>query len=349
MASSIGIKIANGEFYPIMEENELIKKRLILTTAHDNQTGVQIDLYRSENITMTDAQYIGSLVVDNIMPRPRREPSIEMIVSSNYDGEVVAEAIDLDSGPDGEHYELTVSLKSLDEAHEVDIPDFELDGSDEPPLGLYKNVDERQGPRIPILILFLFIGLVIILGLAAAWLFMFGGLETVSSIRDRLTAAQNIESVQQPEPARQPQTAVEPATVIQTPAVPPASVSQPEPAPSIQTPAVSPTPELQPETARVPEPARQPVPVIQAPTVPPTPVLQPERRRPSAPVASYKVPAVIPRGGVSYVIRYGDTLWDIAEAFYRDPWLYSRIARHNNIANPNHIISGRTIRVPPKN
>ncbi|MDR3147256.1 MAG: LysM peptidoglycan-binding domain-containing protein, partial [Treponema sp.] len=65
--------------------------------------------------------------------------------------------------------------------------------------------------------------------------------------------------------------------------------------------------------------------------------------------ASYKVPATIPRNGVAYRIRWGDTLWDIAEAFYRNPWLYPRIARYNGIRNPDRIISGTSIRIPPKN
>ncbi|MDR0289492.1 MAG: LysM peptidoglycan-binding domain-containing protein [Treponema sp.] len=73
------------------------------------------------------------------------------------------------------------------------------------------------------------------------------------------------------------------------------------------------------------------------------------RNRPPAPVSSYRVPAVIPRDGAPYQIRWGDTLWDISEAFYRNPWLYPRIARFNNIQNPDHIIAGRTIRIPPKN
>jgi nucleoid-associated protein YgaU len=56
-----------------------------------------------------------------------------------------------------------------------------------------------------------------------------------------------------------------------------------------------------------------------------------------------------PRGGAPYTIRWGDTLWDISEAFYRNPWLYPRIARFNAIRNPDFIISGRTIRIPPRN
>ena len=81
----------------------------------------------------------------------------------------------------------------------------------------------------------------------------------------------------------------------------------------------------------------------------PPPAQSVQRKRPPAPVASYKVPDSIPRGGVSYKIRWGDTLWDISEAFYRTPWLYPRIARFNNIRNPDLIIAGSTIKVPPKN
>jgi nucleoid-associated protein YgaU len=84
---------------------------------------------------------------------------------------------------------------------------------------------------------------------------------------------------------------------------------------------------------------------------PPAPVsaAAKKRTRPPAPVSKYKVPTTIPANGAPYKIRWGDTLWDISEAFYRDPWLYRRIARFNNISNPDHIISGHTIRVPPKN
>ena len=127
MASTIGLKIANGEFYSIVEENSQVKKRLILTTVHDKQRSVQIDLYRSYTRTMADALYIGSLVVENIKPRPKGEPSIELIISSTINGEITADAMDLDTSVKGEHHTLKVSLKSLDEdSREYEIPDFEL-------------------------------------------------------------------------------------------------------------------------------------------------------------------------------------------------------------------------------
>ncbi|MDR2942040.1 MAG: Hsp70 family protein [Treponema sp.] len=321
MASTIGIKIANGKFYPIMEENSTIKKRLILTTVHDNQPSVQIDLYRSAANAMTDAQYIGSLVVEKIKPKPKGEPSIEMVISSSSNGNIIADAIDLDTGAGGEHYVLTVSLKSLDEtSRDIDLPDFELESNEEPPSALYKHSEKKKKGKksSPKMWPFVLIGLIIILGIAAVWLFLFGGLEYVSSyIKPKVTES-----------------------------------SWYKPEPRVQEPERQPEPVKEPEPVKQPEPVQpkvEPTPVIQAPPAPTAPKQQTSRKRPPAPVASYKVPATIPKEGVDYRIRWGDTLWDISGAFYRDPWLYPRIAKHNNIRNPDYIISGRTIRVPPKN
>jgi hypothetical protein len=330
MASSIGIKIANGEFYSIIEENSSVKKRLILTTVHNNQQSVQIDLYRSITRTMADAQYIGSLVVENIKHRPKGDPSIEMVISSNKNGDIIADAIDLDTGPGGEHQVLNVSLTSLDDmAREEEIPDFELETSEDPPSSLYTHAEQEK--KFPWLIVIL-IGMMIILGLLAVWFFLFGGRDSFVAIAGKPRTEQSA----QPEPPAQPaQPAPEPAAQTQS-APPPEAPAQP--AAPAQT-----------QPAQAAQPPAQP-PVIEAPKSPPPARTQPAARtRPPAPVLSYKVPAVIPKEGVPYRIRWGDTLWDISAAFYRNPWLYPRIARFNNIRNPNLIISGSTIRIPPKN
>jgi hypothetical protein len=93
------------------------------------------------------------------------------------------------------------------------------------------------------------------------------------------------------------------------------------------------------------------IPIIQAPPVQAKPAETspiPPRIRPATDLHNTVV-ETIPKDGVIYKIRWGDTLWDISEAYYRNPWLYPRIARFNGISNPDRIISGRSIRIPPKN
>jgi hypothetical protein len=329
MASTIGIKIANGEFYSIIEENSSVKKRLVLTTVHDNQRSVQIDLYKSFTKTMADALYIGSLVVENIKPRPKGEPSIEMVISSNNNGDITADAIDLDNSAKGEHQVLNVSLKSLDDdSRDMDIPDFELENHDGPPTGLYGKAgavkqaqEQKKFPVLPVIL----IGLGIILLILILWFFIFRNLGIF--------------------PVTLPFERARSGTVSTAPASPQATQTPP---PTAQPPASQPAPAAS-QPAQTPPPAASPPPVIQAPPVQAAPRPAASRTRPPAPVSSYQVPATIPKEGAPYRIRWGDTLWDISEAFYRNPWLYPRIARFNQIRNPDYIISGTTIRIPPKN
>jgi hypothetical protein len=329
MASTIGIKVANGEFYPIMEENSTVKRRLVLTTVHDNQKSVQIDLYNSFAKTMADALYVGSLVVENIKPRPKGEPSIEMILASNAAGEISADVVGLDSSVDGEKQHLSISLTSMEEdGLDDEIHNFEIDSGEHPPRGLYDkpfSLQHSQKKRFPW----------ILVAIAAILLLLIGGLlyffflnDTGIAIRTGLSRRPAVSA---------PETPI-PEAVVPAPAVPVApTTAAPAPAAAVPIPAV-------------PAPA---VPVIsasqQTPKTGAPGAAQPSRTRTLPPVASYKVPQTIPRGGASYRIRWGDTLWDISEAFYRNPWLYPRIARFNNIRNPDRIISGTVIKIPPRN
>jgi nucleoid-associated protein YgaU len=338
MASTIGIKLANGEFYSILEENSNVKKRLILTTVHDTQKSMQIDLYKSFTRSMADALYIGSIVVENIKEKPKGEPSVELIITSNTGGEITADATDMDPSSRAEHMHLSVSLKSIDEDNrELELPDFELDSHDPPPQGLYEKAvssrekEDRQG--FPLIILIIIGALIILVGLEL-WFFVFRDKDGQSAGE---TAATQVQSQTAPEPPPAP----EPPAPRAVPAAEPAAAPVPEPV-------------IVPETAVLPpaEPPRTAAPVIEAPAVPPAAENRgaaPRRSGRNPPVASYKVPSAIPRAGHPYRIRWGDTLWDISEAFYRNPWLYPRIARFNSIKDPDLIISGRTIRIPPGN
>jgi hypothetical protein len=346
LASTIGIKLANREFYPILDENSQEKKRLVLTTVHDDQQSIQIDLYRSSSKTMTDALYIGSLVMEKIKSQPKGQPSIELVITSSLNGDINAQAVDMDGGTEGRQT-LSVSLKSLDEVRQdYIISDIDLEDDNAPPKGLIEPVGEIKQKKtwLPKLII---IVIIVILLLLAVWFLFFRNGGIIPCIQQLFQGPQASEQTQAPAVSQQAllQAAASPP-VITTP--PPEPTSLPDPPPVLQS---SQTETAQPPPAQpveaVPVPVSQPV-VIQAPAEAPV-IVQVTRARPVPPVASYNVPSVIPREGVLYRVRYGDTLWDISEAFYRNPWLYPRIARFNNIRNPDRIISGTTIRVPPRN
>lgn len=345
MLAAIGLKLANGEFYSLVEENSEMTRRLILTTVHDNQQSVQIDLYKSSARTMADAFYIGSLVMENIKRRPKGEPSIEFVITSDMKGDITADAVELDNSANGEHQTLSVSLSSLnDDNGEYEIPDFELESGDPAaPVGLYEKTSETadyaERKKFPWIVVICAALLLTAIGLAL-WLFLFqngGSLESVPGRIRRMIQGQQSEVAAAEQPLSSP--------------VQPAVTPPPEPQPARQTPSSPPPTQatLPAQTLRPAAVQQTPPPVIRAPPQALVPSASPPRERSAAPVASYRVPSVIPREGAAYRVRYGDTLWDIAEAFYRNPWLYPRIARFNNIRNPDLIISGTTIRVPPRN
>ncbi|MEU8078566.1 LysM domain-containing protein [Catellatospora citrea] len=71
--------------------------------------------------------------------------------------------------------------------------------------------------------------------------------------------------------------------------------------------------------------------------------------KPSAPAAAAPKPAApTPKAPAerTYKVKSGDTLWDIAAQYYGDGRQYMKIAKANNIANPNLINVGVVLKIP---
>lgn len=51
---------------------------------------------------------------------------------------------------------------------------------------------------------------------------------------------------------------------------------------------------------------------------------------------------------LSYRVQWGDTLWQITEQYYGNPYLYSLLAGENAIVDPDLIIPGTELRLPPR-
>lgn len=118
---TIGIKLADGTFYPVLEEGTPKKRMLDLTTAKDNQTKVQIDLYRSENGTIDDAEYVDTLEVTKLNPHPNGEPELHLSVGLDENNNLTAEVVDPETGKKSE---TEVSLVSRTEAERAESEDF---------------------------------------------------------------------------------------------------------------------------------------------------------------------------------------------------------------------------------
>ena len=95
---SIGIRQADGSFYPILEEGQTSKKTLGLTTAKDNQTRVIVDMYRSADGNMAEAEYVDSLQIDNLVEHPNGSAEIRLNIGLDENGKLTAELIDPETG-----------------------------------------------------------------------------------------------------------------------------------------------------------------------------------------------------------------------------------------------------------
>ncbi len=67
---------------------------------------------------------------------------------------------------------------------------------------------------------------------------------------------------------------------------------------------------------------------------------------PSAPIEADWLPAGA--GRELYEITWGDTLWRIAERFYGDRDLYPELAESNRLSDPDYIIAGESLELPPE-
>ena len=283
--STIGIKVADGSYYPVLEHGFTGTKKLTLTTSTDNQQKVQIDLYRGVAPSPSPARYIGSLVIENIPPASQGKPEIELLIGIDVKGQLSAEACDNSTG-ECQKFDTSLGAQETDVAEErpaeIDLEEPPLTGESYP-VGDTDRRKERlhkKGPTILLLVLFVVLGLVLV---AAVAFFVY------RSIHGPAIPFLSMGARSQPTASSEPAANAEPATQKT-----PTSTGTTEPA---VTPATTDT-----------------------------------------------TPAVT--GSVTYRIKKGDTLWDIASTYYRNPWLYPRLAKANSIKNPDLIFAGTRITIP---
>lgn len=298
---NIGIKVADGTIYSVIEEGFSGQKKLILTTVRDNQTAVQIDLYKGGGEKAEQSNYVGTLVIENIPPAPKGNPEVEVVLGVDDSGNLNARASDILTG---ERQSLSVSLESLSPQGSYDIPEFAFD-EELPESQESESVNDFEqelltGETYPIvdsdrrrehierkkrnpLFLIGFVVLCLFL-IAILAFFIYRGLQGtgVPGLRGgsvgELPAGNNGGTAAEPPPPAEEKTETAEEKAVE------------QSAPG-------------------------------------------QRSSPTRP-------------GVWYKIKRGDTLWDISGTYYRNPWLFPKIARENRIMNPDIIFADQKIFIP---
>ena len=125
---TIGIKLADGSFYPVLQEGLASEKKLDLTTAHNNQTKVMVDLYRSASCSMDDAEYVDSLQIENLVAHPNGEADISFSVSLDENKQLSARIVDTETGKESN---TTITLVSRTQEERLITDEYDISDSEE--------------------------------------------------------------------------------------------------------------------------------------------------------------------------------------------------------------------------
>ncbi len=125
---TIGIKLADGSFYPVLQEGLASEKKLNLTTAHNNQTKVMVDLYRSASCSMDDAEYVDSLQIENLVAHPNGEADISFSVSLDEDNQLSARIVDTETGKESN---TTITLVSRTQEERLITDEYDISDSED--------------------------------------------------------------------------------------------------------------------------------------------------------------------------------------------------------------------------
>ncbi|MDR1074311.1 MAG: LysM peptidoglycan-binding domain-containing protein [Treponema sp.] len=335
--ATIGIKIANGNFYPLLDETDPQKKKFALIPARKGQKRAQIDFYKSDLRDMEDAQHIGRLLFGN-EKREMNEDVLDLAIESNGQGKISASAKNLKTGEDRQ---LVIWLKAADQDdgresernsgrnragekfETLRTPEIIEETAGLSPIDLlYEQKFAKKFPPVPICIAVL--SLAAICG--ALWFFLFRGKALASETPAVAATAET------PDP--------------QEPLAPAYAETPPEREPPPQEQAGAALAETPPE--QEPDPQEPPAPAYAGEIAKPAPQSEQKLKKPLAPVRSYKASKPIPKNGTTYRVRWGDTLWDITDVFYNNPWLYARLARYNRFRPSAILLPGVVLRIPPK-
>ena len=117
----IGIKQADGSFYPILQDGKPDNKTIELTTVRDGQTTAQIHLYKKEPGSIDEPAYVDTLLIEHLVPHPKQEPTINLNINLDENNVLTAKVVDPETGNSSD---IRVSLVTVPESQLQAQSDF---------------------------------------------------------------------------------------------------------------------------------------------------------------------------------------------------------------------------------
>ena len=418
--SQIGIKLANHDFFPIIEDATSlpVEKKIELTTVRDGQPTVQINLYKKDEEQQEELTYVGTLIIEDLKGGSQGEATISLKVSLDEDRHLLAEAVDSETGNKqsfgisldnlndnnlsafdfeldepvfkdmsenvGDISDIDLSFTDFlddgtDQKAEEDVGDVDVDqniqedeqpntdalddgidddlpmsfdgdedaspmpdstfeetqldentqyedtqnatnedANDDPYIDDFQNLkDQRSGfPKwLKIFLIFLFIS-VLALVIALVLKNVLKPKKVVDG--QEVTLTQNIKENIVEEKKEQMEEDIEMKSIDSVTTQSPKKEKEP----------FEEKKQMKKEDERNSKPKEDSL----------------DEKVKQEDVKEVKGDAI--KRAVSYRLKWWDTLWDLADNFYKNPWKYKKIARYNGIKNPNRIIAGRRIIIP---
>ena len=367
MASKIGIKLADGTFFPILDEDALSEQSLELTTVRDDQESVQINLFKQ--FEEEAPEYIGSLIVEDVSTGAAGDPTINLKIKLDEEKNLSAEAVDEGSGS---HQSLKVSLKNLDEASLegldfdfasfdgpltsdegiIDTDDFMMPAESSSMEESYEeesradsqlygqNEEKSEKKKMPLWLIIIII-ILCITALVFAILLLTKKMPFADGDKIASSPA-NVEQVQESKKDVNATTSTVPKENAEEKAAAEAKRKAEEEA---KQKAEAKKKAEEEAKQKAEEEAKQKA-AAEAKKKAEEEAKQKAEAKKKA--EAQKKSDVNSKGVVRYKVKWGDTLWDLSETYYKTPWLYKKIADYNKIKNPNLIIAGTYIDIPPK-
>ena len=319
---SIGIRLFDDKFVPIIHSDLKESKKIVLTTIEDNQRVAMIELYEGIAELCKDNEFLGKLIIENIELSPKGSPAIEVILRLGEDDKLYVKAQDVNTG---EEKEMTIEHKVPEKIYQETLTNEKLTQiTEKEPTGTYSAptmIAKHDTRKIKSTTYFL-VALMVIIALIFVGILFF---QSGSNKNDKIAKTEKNEQIKMENESVKLESLDNTNTV---PAIDEIQEEKPEETDIPQT-VVE-----QPETTET----------VAEETVQAEETLQYEETSQTEETEEFSGDVI------KYRVKSGDNLWDLSKSYFGDPWLYPEIYKANpQLERPSLIYYGTYINIPKKN